>query len=318
MLTIQKDISLKNYSTFKIGGKAKYFAIVEKVDEIKKAINFARGKKIPFFILGGGSNVLFPDNGFEGMIIKIQNVNYKVNDTIISAGGGIFLNKLIEVSLKEGLTGLEWAAGIPGEAGGAVYGNAGAFGSSMADVVKSVKTLNIEDPTFNIQIFTKEECQFSYRSSIFKKNKKYIIIEVDFELKKGNKKEIQNQIKKHLKFRKEHHPLEYPSAGSIFQNYQLGENDFKLLEKFPDLKQFHTRGNIPAAYIIDKCGLKGKKIGGAKISEKHPNFIVNVDSAKAEDVMLLISLIKEKVRNQFGIQLEEEIIYVGDYANRFC
>lgn len=318
MLTIQKDISLKNYSTFKIGGKAKYFAIVEKVDEIKKAINFARGKKIPFFILGGGSNVLFPDNGFEGMIIKIQNVNYKVNDTIISAGGGIFLNKLIEVSLKEGLTGLEWAAGIPGQVGGAVYGNAGAFGSSMADVVKSVKTLNIEDPTFNIQIFTKEECQFSYRSSIFKKNKKYIIIEVDFELKKGNKKEIQNQIKKHLKFRKEHHPLEYPSAGSIFQNYQLGENDFKLLEKFPDLKQFHTRGNIPAAYIIDKCGLKGKKIGGAKISEKHPNFIVNVDSAKAEDVMLLISLIKEKVRNQFGIQLEEEIIYVGDYANRFC
>lgn len=318
MLSIQKDVSLKNYSTFKIGGKAKYFTIVKYIDEIKEAIRFAKGKKIPFFILGGGSNILFSDNGFEGIIIKIQNKDYWVNDVIISAGGGIFLNKLIEISLNEGLTGLEWAAGIPGQVGGAVYGNAGAFGSSMADVVRSIEALNTEDSDLNVKILKKEDCQFSYRNSIFKKNKKYIIIKVDFELKKGDKKEIQNQIREYLNFRKEHHPLEYPSAGSIFQNYQLGENDFKLLEKFPDLKQFQTRGNIPAAYLIDQCGLKGKKIGGAQISEKHPNFIVNVDNAKAEDVINLINLIKQKVRNQFGIQLEEEIIYVGDYANRFC
>ncbi|HOK35456.1 MAG TPA: UDP-N-acetylmuramate dehydrogenase [Candidatus Pacearchaeota archaeon] len=313
MLKIQKDVSLKNYSTFKIGGKANYFTIVKDEDEIKEALQFAYKKKIPFFVLGGGSNILFSDDGFKGIVIKIQNTNYKIKDTIILAGAGIFLNQLVNIALGKELTGLEWAAGIPGEVGGAVYGNAGAFDGSIADITKLVKAFDTEN--FKSQIFQKEDCQFSYRNSIFKKKKKYIIIETEFQLSKGDKKEIQTKIKEHLKFRKEHHPLEYPSAGSVFKNYQITNNDLKLLEKFPDLKQFEKRGNIPAAYLISECDLKGKIIGGAQVSEKHPNFIINIANATAEDVLILISLIKQRVRDKFGIQLEEEIIYVNNNAN---
>lgn len=309
MLSIQRNISLKNYSTFKIGGEAKYFTLIENENDLQEAFKFVKEKNVPFFILGGGSNVLFSDNGFDGMIIKIQNTNYKIHDTKILAGAGMFLNTLVGISLKESLSGLEWAAGIPGQVGGAVYGNAGAFGKSMADVVKSVKTFNTE--TFKFQIFQKEECQFSYRNSLFKKTKKYILFEAEFEFKKSNKKDIQKKIKENLKYRKEHHPLKYPSAGSIFKNYKITNNDLELLKKFPNFKQFKEKGEIPAAYLISECELKGKKIGGAQISEKHPNFIININNAKAEDVIILISLIKQKVRDQFGIQLDEEIIYVG-------
>lgn len=320
MLNIRKRVLLSNYSTFKIGGIAEYFTIVKYLDEVKEALYFAKQKKIPFFVLGGGSNVLFLDNGYPGIIIKFQSIDEITitSDTPnnssfkIIVNAGVPLNKLVNISLKEGLTGFEWAAGIPGEVGGAIYGNAGAFGASMADVVTSVNALNIESSTLNPQNFSNQDCQFSYRNSFFKENKNYIILEAEIKLEKGDQKLIENKMKENLIYRKEHQPLEYSSAGSVFKNIPFATIDNqKLLLRFPDLKQFQEKGFIPAAYLIDECGLKGKKIGGAQISEKHSNFIVNLGEAKAEDVIILISFIKQKVRNKFGIGLEEEIVLVS-------
>ena len=321
MLNIQKGVLLSNYSTFKIGGTAEYFTTVKHLNEIKEALQFAKQKEIPFFVLGGGSNVLFLDNGYPGLIIKFQSADEITikPDTAdgsslkINANAGVPLNKLVNISLKKGFTGFEWAAGIPGQVGGAIYGNAGAFGASMADVVASVKALNIKSSTLDSQNFSNKDCQFSYRSSFFKENKNYIILEAEIKLKKGDQELIKDKIKENLIYRKERQPLEYPSVGSVFKNIPLtAANNQKLLLKFPDLQQFQEKGFIPVAYLIDECGLKGKKIGGAQVSEKHSNFIVNLGGARAEDVIILISLIKQKIRNKFGIELEEEIILVSD------
>lgn len=322
MLSLQKDVSLRDYSSLRIGGKAKYFALVKDLEGIKEAVQFAKKENIPFFVLGGGSNVLFLDDGYPGLIMKIHSfdetkiIPNESDDfssrVIVSAS--VPLAQLVNISLNNGLYGLEWAAGIPGEVGGAVCGNAGAFGSSMSDIVTLVRAVNIQSPHFDLQEFSNKDCQFAYRDSFFKKNKNYIIFEVEMELKKGDKNLIENKIKENLVYRKNHQPLGYPSAGSIFKNVPLipeNQSILKISKRFPYLNKFKEKGFIPAAYLIDECGLRGKKIGGAQVAEKHSNFILNIDNAKAEDVIILISLIKQKVRNRFGIELEEEINLVA-------
>jgi UDP-N-acetylmuramate dehydrogenase len=256
--------------------------------------------------LGGGSNILFSDKGYNGLIIKINNKKIEFKNNNIICGGGVLFFKLVFAAKEKSLSGLEWAAGIPGTVGGAIFGNAGAFDGEIKDSIKEViafDTKNLKEKKFN-----NKECKFSYRNSIFKKTKKYIIISGVFALKKGNKKEISAEIKKNILYRKNNHPLEHPSAGSIFKNQKINEKIKKLFKKFPDLKQFEEKKEIPAAYLIYRCNLKGKKIGKAKISEKHTNFIINVGNAKAEDVISLINLVKKKVKNKFNIDLKEEII----------
>jgi UDP-N-acetylmuramate dehydrogenase len=259
--------------------------------------------------LGGGSNVLFSDKGYEGMVIKIRNKRYKTQGTRIICTAGMLLSEVLGITTKKGFTGLEWAAGIPGTIGGAIFGNAGAFGRKVEDVLNTVKVIDLI--SFQEKIFKKNQCQFSYRNSLFKKNKKYIIIETELKFKKREKKGIQTSIKKNLLYRCLYHPLKYPSVGSIFKNPELRNKSSKLIKRFPDFRKFLNKEETPAAYLIDRCELKGKKIGGAQVSEKHPNFIININNAKAEDVIILISLVKQKVRNKFGIELEEEINYVG-------
>jgi UDP-N-acetylmuramate dehydrogenase len=190
---------------------------------------------------------------------------------------------LVKKSLNLGLSGIEWAVGIPGSVGGAVYGNAGSFEKSMKDIVKEVRVYDIKEN--KIKNLNNKLCNFSYRESVFKKTKKYIIISVVLKFKKNNKKEIKNNIKNYLIYKKRVQPLNYPSAGSVFKNPK----------------------GFSAAKLIEDCGLKGKIIGGAKISEKHANFIVNFDNAKAEDVKKLIFLAKKLVKNKFKINLKEEI-----------
>jgi len=291
MLDVQENISLKNFTTFKIGGKAKYFVRVSTIDECKKAVKWAKEKKIPFFVLGGGSNVLFPDRGYNGLIVKVENQEIKFNESNVTTGAGVLFLRMILLCKENSLSGLEWGAGIPGTIGGAIFGNAGAFGGEIKDNLKEVIVLDtgiIEEKKFK-----NSECQFSYRSSIFKKEKKYIIFSGTFALGKTDKKKIEKEIREHIAYRKEHHPLEKPSAGSIFKNV-----------KTMDLE-------IPSAYLIDKAGLKGKQIGGAKISEKHTNFIVNNGEAKAEDVISLINFAKKEIKDKFNIALQKEVIIIN-------
>ena len=307
-IKLQNKVILANFTTFKIGGPAKYFVKAKNQKEIIDAIKWAEKRNLPFFILGNGSNVLFSDNVFAGLVIKLQNAKYEIRNTKIVAEVGCPLQKLVQESVKKGLAGLEWAAGIPATLGGAIYGNAGAFGKEMKDTIEKVKTLELENCGLRIKELTNKDCKFGYRDSIFKRKKNWIILEATLKFKKGNKKELKEKVKEILKIRKEKQPLEYPSAGSIFKNVPLKEIPQKIQNKFKDKIK---NGFLPAAVLIETAGLKGKKIGGAKISEKHTNFIINFKNAKAKDVLPLINLIKRVVYQKFKIKLKEEIFLVN-------
>ncbi|MDF1497880.1 MAG: UDP-N-acetylmuramate dehydrogenase [Patescibacteria group bacterium] len=330
-IKIQKNIPLSKYTSFKIGGPAKFFCVVENVEEIKEAVEYARENKLAVFVLGGGSNLLISDKGFDGLVIRITNYELRIKNNEIFVGSGLSLAKLVSESVKNNFTGLEWAAGIPGTVGGAIVNNAGAYGKCMGDVVESVEILEYKTPSFKkragmisktgitnyesrIAKLNNKQCNFSYRNSLFKKEKKYIVLNAILKLSKGKEVENRKMILEILKSRKEKQPLEYPSAGSIFKNPVI-ENEHlkKLVKKYPELStmEIQPRYTIPVGWFIEELGLKGKKIGGAMISEKHGNFIVNINNAKAEDIIILTSLIKQKVRDNFGVQLKEEIEYVG-------
>jgi len=307
---VQENISLAPYTTFKIGGPAKYFFAAKTAEEIIQAWRVAKELKLPYYIIGSGSKVLVSDSGFNGLIIKIQNTKYQIQNTNIICDSGVLLGKLVNETVKNGLTGLEWLIGIPGTVGGAICGNAGAFGYSIGGAAESVKVLNPD--SLMEEILAAEDCRFGYRTSLFKE-KRYIILKAVLKLKKGARAESEKIIKEYLAKRLRKHPIA-PSAGSVFKNPLISENQkaYKnLLKKFPETEKFMATGKIPAGWLIEEYKLLGKKIGGAMIAKEHGNFIVNSGGAKAENVIMLISLIKQKVRVNFGIQLEEEIQYVG-------
>lgn len=320
---LKTNIELKKHTTFKIGGPAKYFFIAQTKGGLIKAIKTAKEFNLPFFILGGGSNVLALDKGFKGLVINFQfsiatlrgvsryarSSNFQKDGTIYT-GAGVKLDDLVKLSLKNSLTGLEWAAGLPGTIGGAVFGNAAAFGFSTGDTIESVEALNADN--LKIEKFSKKDCGFSNKETVFKKKKNLIILSAVFKLKKGDKKEIQKKIKENLNYRKKNHPFNFPSAGCAFKNPKLTSKNQKLLRKFPELKKLIKGGMIPAAFLIEKCGLKGKKTGRAEFSKKHANFIVNLGGAKAKDVIKLIKIAKRRVENKFGIDLEEEIQIINN------
>ena len=284
---VKENIPLFLYTTFRIGGPAKYFFSAKNKENLIKAIETAKQLELPFFVLGGGSNVLFSDKGYNGLVVKVESSELefkaKKQSVEVYCESGVSLSLLVSKSAENGLTGLEWAVGIPGTIGGAIRGNAGAFGVSIGDMVKKVEAIDIKSR--EITVFDRKESCFSYRSSLFKENRNLVVLSVWLKLKKENREKIEERIKKYLDYRKESQPLKFFSAGSIFKN----------------------PSKFSAGELIEKCGLKGIKIGRARISEKHANFIINLGGAKAEDVIKLIEIVKQEVKNKFKIQLEEEI-----------
>ena len=292
---MDKEINnLAPHTTFKIGGSAKYFYIIKTSQDLIKVVKIAKQNNLPFFILGGGSKMLISDKGFNGIVIKIQmtkfelQVNNKAQAPKIFAEAGVKLNTLIGLCLEQSLTGLEWAAGIPNATiGGSIRGNAGAFGNYMKDIVTQVNVFDCLKSDF--KQFSNAECEFNYRNSVFKQNSNLIIVSADLSFKKSNQQEINEKIKQVLDYRQNHHPMSFSCAGSIFINPQ----------------------DQSAGSLIEQCGLKGKTIGNAQISEKHANFIVNLGGAKASDVIKLIELAKKMVKQKFHIDLIEEVQYLG-------
>ena len=288
-MKIQERVQLKDYTTFRIGGPARYFIQARTKKEIIEAVKWAKENSLPFFILGGGSNLLVSDKGYNGVVIKILNSKIKTSQkNIIVADAGLPLSKTVVVSLQKRLTGLEWAAGIPGTVGGAVRGNAGAFEGEMKDSVKTVEAFDSEK--MKIRKFKNKECGFGYRKSVFKKNPRLIVLSCELFLKKGDKKKIREKIQKYLDYRHQRHPKE-PSAGSIFKKI----------------------GREPAPILISRAGLVGKKIGKARVSQKHCNFIINCGGAKAKDVVNLIKSIKKSIKKKLKKNLQEEIQFLGDF-----
>jgi UDP-N-acetylmuramate dehydrogenase len=307
-MNIQENILLASYTTIKIGGPAKFFVEAESEDDIIEALNYAKEKNLSVFILGGGSNVLFSDQGFDGMVIRIMNYELGIRNANIECGAGVPLSKIVSESVKAGLTGLEWAAGIPGTIGGAVVGNAGAFGGEMSELVENVRVLDKSKP--QASNYKLHECRFAYRDSIFKQNPNLIVLSCKLYLKEGDSKKSQQTVVDIMQQRKALQSYDYPSSGSFFKNAITTKE--KLIADFKsDTGKEAKDGIIPAGYLIDRLGLRGKKIGGVMISEMHGNFLMNTGNGKAEDVIILASLIKQKVRNHFGIQLKEEVQLVG-------
>jgi len=306
-MEIKKNIQLAPYTSFKIGGPAKYFAEVKNEQEIVEALDYAKKNNLKIFILGGGSNILVGDEGFGGLVIKMKNIKSNVLEDKIECGVGINLAEVVGLSVENSLTGLEWAAGIPGTLGGAICGNAGAYGSSIADSLESVKIIKLDSLKF--ETILKDECNFSYRESIFKENKNLIIISAILKLQKGNQEEVKNKIEEIIRQRGGKIPPER-SSGSFFKNPKVDNQE--IIDKFEKETGNKVQdGTVPAAYLIDKVGLKGKKIGEAQVSEKHGNFVINLGQARAEDIVMLTSFVKMKVRDELGVQLHEEIQYVG-------
>lgn len=283
---IFKNADLKEFSSYKIGGRAKILVEVTSIEEIFKVLSVLEKTDVKFKVIGKGTNLLFSDKGFEGVIVEISSLFNRIEKwgSKLIVDGGASLNSVVAFAIEHGLQGMEEGAGIPGSVGGAVYMNANAYSYETGNVVSSV--LAIVDG--KIRHFTKDECQFGYRKSIFQSYKNPIIIRVEFSLKRGKEKEIRKTMVETLSKRKQNQPLEYPSCGSVFK---------------------HMEGII-VSKLIDDMGFKGRRVGGAVVSTKHANFIVNDGNAIASDVLTLIEDIKREVYEKHNLKLETEVEYI--------
>ncbi len=287
-MEIKKNELMKNHTSFKIGGPADEFCEATSAKDVIELISYAKGKGIPYTVIGNGSNLLVADKGIRGLVIKLSGGFDKaeVTGNTIKCEAGILLSKLASIAKKNSLTGVEFASGIPGTLGGAVYMNAGAYGGEMKDVVKSVTYLENEE----VKTATSDMLDFGYRKSMFS-GKDMIILSVELELEKGDIDEITAKMEDFKERRTSKQPLSMPSAGSTFKRPQ----------------------GYFAGKLIEDSGLKGFAIGGAMVSEKHSGFVINTGDAKAQDVIDLIEHIKKTVFEKFGVRLETEVKTLGEF-----
>lgn len=283
-MRIKLNESMKHHTSFKAGGNAKYFVIATTIEEIQAVLKIAKEENTPLFVLGNGSNVLFREEGYHGIVLQIRLEEIEIEETSIKVEAGVKNAVLAQALLQHSYTGFEFAAGIPGTIGGAIRMNAGAYGGELKDIIETVTYINEEGTITTIE---NSQCKFSYRHSVFCE-KQWIILGCTIKLSHGKQADIQEKMEAYRTARKEKQPLEYPSAGSTFKR---GED-------------FIT------AKLIDECGLKGYQIGGAAVSEKHAGFIINKDNATANDILQLIAYVQEMVyeKTQKKIELEIEIV----------
>ena len=281
-----ENVDLTNYNTYKIKTSASYLALPKTKEEVIELVKYLKENNIKYFLLGNGSNVILPDNNFNGVVICFKNYNdYKFEDNDVIASTGAMLPKIANDALNKSLKGLEWACGIPGTVGASVKGNAGAY---LHEIMERVVSIEVLDQDLNVKTLSKEDITYGYRTTSLKDSND-IILTVTLRLEPGDYEESKALIKDRLERRMASQPLEYPSAGSVFRN---------------------PSKELPSGKIIEDLGLKGKVIGGAQISDKHANFIVNKDGAKSSDIKELINIIKKEVKEQYDIDLkcEQEIV----------
>lgn len=286
---VKIDEPMRKHTNFKIGGNADVFVIAKNIEEIKCVIKFSKENNILLTILGNGSNVLVSDKGIRGIVLQVGTKEIKIEkqkNALVEVEAGVMLGALAQVLLKQSISGFEFAAGIPGSIGGAIRMNAGAYGGEMKDIVKDVTVLNEKG---EISVLTNEECEFSYRHSRFTDSKE-IVIKVTLKLPLGNEAEIKAKMDEYDQSRREKQPLNLPSAGSTFK-----------------------RGaDFITAKLIDECGLKGYASGDAQVSTLHAGFVVNLGNATAQDVLNVVSHVKQVVLEKTGKQIELEVELLGE------
>lgn len=286
---IRQEEPLSSYTTFRVGGPAKVLVTVETKEQLGKIIHYLNLIELPYFILGNGSNLLVGDKGYRGAVIRLAGEfdQVSVEGDRVKAGAAALLSKAARAAMENSLTGMEFASGIPGSIGGGVRMNAGAYGGEMCQIVESVEVMCTDGSILELDNATME---FGYRSSVLK-NRPFVVLAVTMKLKEGNREEILGYMNDLAARRREKQPLEYPSAGSTFKR---------------------PEGYFAGKLIMD-AGLRGFQIGGAKVSEKHCGFVVNDGGATAADVTAVIRHVQETVHEQFGVRLETEVIFLGDF-----
>jgi UDP-N-acetylmuramate dehydrogenase len=310
---IKENVDLKPFTYFKIGGPAKYFADVETEKDLHDAVKFAKANKLPFCILGAASNVLCADTGYHGVIIRMLLRGLSVDGTALVADAGVPNAIAVARAVKEGLAGFEWAVGIPGTIGGSIRGNAGCFSGEMKDVLEKVRFFNTEIGE------TEEEgnefCKFRYRDSVFKAKPELVILSGSFRLRKNTNPDLsQRLVRYYSSLRSDTQDIGSPSAGCVFKNPYWPKDESarkRLLYVLPALADFAEQETIPAGFLVDHLGLKGKTVGRVSVSKKHGNYLINHGGATAEEVIMLIGIIKEHVHRKYNLQLDEEIQYIG-------
>lgn len=308
-MILKKDYNLSKFTTMGIGGKAGFFCLIKTPDELREAIDFAKKQKLPWYVVGEGSNLVVSDQGFPGLVIQNQIKEFQRTGQWVTVGAGDNLLRLIFRLNRLGLKGLERMAGIPGTVGGAIYGAAGAYGQEIKDVLVKVKFFDGK----KIRILTKKECRFAYRGSIFKKNKNWIITEAVLKLRKGGSGKLLKISKEIIKLREKKYRPGLKCPGSFFKNIKLG--DIKPIAKrkvfLQKIDQDHIMyGKVPAGYLLEQVGAKGMKLGTMTVASHHANLIYNPNGGRAWDVARLAKKLKALVKSKFGITIEEEVQYL--------
>jgi UDP-N-acetylmuramate dehydrogenase len=308
MTTFQENVPLAPFTSFGIGGPARYLAEVTSAAELRDALLFARQKGLPYYLLGGGTNLLVSDGGFNGLIIRVKFDAVRQTSNIIEAEAGADLTGLVHQAAGWGLWGVESLAGIPGLLGGAVRGNAGAYGGCIAEVCSGVRALDAE--TLQWVSLSREECRFGYRESRFKREPRLIVVSATLELLPGSPEEIRERVKDTLARRAARNLQCEKSVGSFFMNPVV--SDSGLIKRFETDQQVRSRdGRVPAGWLIDQAGLRNQRFGAAVVSALHANYLINTGGASAQEVLALARTIKERVRAVTGVQLREEVSCLG-------
>lgn len=287
-MRIRENEPMRNHTTWRIGGPADRLVQPESTEELQQAIQEAQKSGEPYYVIGGGSNLLVSDEGIAGTVIQLGGslTGLQISETSIIAEAGVPLPFLARKAAEHGLSGLEFAAGIPGSVGGAVVMNAGAYQGQISNVIELVTCCDASGQLITLHA---ADCGFAYRNSRFKNNRELVIVSVKMNLQPGRKEDIMEQMQKNTASRNAKQPVEYPNAGSIFKN---------------------PPGDA-AGRLIELIGAKGWRQGDAKVSEKHSNFIVNIGSASCQDVLQLVNRVKQAVYQETGVLLEEEILFLG-------
>ncbi len=304
-MKIIKNKNLSSLTSFKIGGKAKYFIQLGNFIDLKRFLNLKVKEDI--FILGGGTNILI--NDFNGIVLK-PNFRFikEIENGLLEVGSGILVSELLDFAISKGYQGLEWAGGLPGTVGGGIEGGVGCFGGELKNLLTKVEAVNLKEN--KRKIFSKEECQLEYRNSFFKKNPEWLIISGTFVFNTGfNSQDLKKRAEEKINYRKEKHPLEFPNAGSVFKNYPFVQAPKFLQDLVLEKNKLKTDPFpiIPVAFLIAEAGLSGKRIGEAEISKKHSNFIINLGRATFNDVLSLIEYVEKRIEDKFQIKIEREI-----------
>lgn len=305
---LQRDEPMSRHTTLKVGGPAKWFWAASDIEKLSDVLHACDRYDVPFLFLGHGSNVLMSDYGYDGLVIKNRCKATRIGPETYSECGVSF-GSLFYQTAKEGLSGLEWAIGIPGTVGGALVSNAGAYRGNIGPLVKTVRVYsNGKD-----EVVGPEWMEFSYRDSRLRRNGvgREVILSCTLNLEPGgDPDEILARAKEYQAQRRAKQPF-YPSAGSFFKNV----TDRALAESLPDLpRSLKEAGVVPTGHLNEICGLKGLRVGNAQVSEKHANFLVNLGGATATDIRTLASLVKASIRDRFGVEIEEEVLYLGDWS----